>query len=299
MAGLGETCSHVASLLWAIEAGVRIRDSMTVTQKTAYWVTPNGIKDVPYAPVKDVDFIGKKRSESMITKLDIATPSSVNASAHLSRKSRSPTPAFIDSTQEEKENFLSMLSTCKSKPVILSLVEPYSSDFVPLAIKEDFTVCLSTLFKPEYLRLNYRELVKLAEECVVTVSDAEAEAVELNTKEQAKSSLWISMRAGRVTASHFKAACHTNLASPSVSLISNICYPELHRFRTPATTWGCKHEESTRDKYLQLALHSHTNVKVEDSGLFLSVEYPFIGASPDGLVTCDCCGDGILEIKVG
>ena len=34
MAGLGETCSHVASLLWAIEAGVRVRDSMTVTQKT-------------------------------------------------------------------------------------------------------------------------------------------------------------------------------------------------------------------------------------------------------------------------
>ncbi len=60
VAGLGETCSHVASLLWAIEAGVRIRDSMTVTQKTAYWVTPNGIKDVPYAPVKDVDFIGEK-----------------------------------------------------------------------------------------------------------------------------------------------------------------------------------------------------------------------------------------------
>ncbi len=57
MAGLGETCSHVASLLWSIEAGVRIRDSMTVTLKKAYWVTPNGIKDVPYAPVKDVDVL--------------------------------------------------------------------------------------------------------------------------------------------------------------------------------------------------------------------------------------------------
>ena len=33
MAGLGESCSHVASLLWAIEAGVKLRDSMTVTQK--------------------------------------------------------------------------------------------------------------------------------------------------------------------------------------------------------------------------------------------------------------------------
>ena len=33
VAGLGETCSHVASLLFAIESGVRIRDSMTVMQK--------------------------------------------------------------------------------------------------------------------------------------------------------------------------------------------------------------------------------------------------------------------------
>lgn len=34
MAGLGETCSHVASMLWAIEASVRLRDSMTVTEKS-------------------------------------------------------------------------------------------------------------------------------------------------------------------------------------------------------------------------------------------------------------------------
>ncbi len=33
MAGLGESCSHVRFLLWAIEAGVRMRNSMTVTQK--------------------------------------------------------------------------------------------------------------------------------------------------------------------------------------------------------------------------------------------------------------------------
>ena len=57
----GECCSHVASLLWAIEAGVRVRDSMTVTEKKAYWVMPNGVKDVPYAHVKCIKFIGKKK----------------------------------------------------------------------------------------------------------------------------------------------------------------------------------------------------------------------------------------------
>ena len=70
MAGLGETCSHVASLLFAVESGVRIRDSMTVTQKKAYWVMPNGVKEVQYAPVKDINFIGKKRSAAKLASLD-------------------------------------------------------------------------------------------------------------------------------------------------------------------------------------------------------------------------------------
>ena len=59
VAGLGESCSHVASLLWAIETGVRLSNSMTVTQNREYWVMPSGVKDVPYAPLKDISFRGK------------------------------------------------------------------------------------------------------------------------------------------------------------------------------------------------------------------------------------------------
>ena len=64
MVGLGESCSHVDYLLWANESGVRIRDSMTVTQKKAYWIIPNGIKEVPHARVKDSDFI---RGEMLVS----------------------------------------------------------------------------------------------------------------------------------------------------------------------------------------------------------------------------------------
>lgn len=38
MAGLGESCSHVASVLCYIEAAVRLREVITVTQKFAYWM---------------------------------------------------------------------------------------------------------------------------------------------------------------------------------------------------------------------------------------------------------------------
>ena len=39
-------------------------------------------------------------------------------------------------------------------------------------------------------------------------------------------------------------------------------------------------------------------ISVSDSGLFVSTEHPYLGASPDGLATCDCCGAGGCEIKV-
>ena len=56
MAGFGESCSHVASLLWAIEAGCKCRDSLTVTDKKAFWILPTSVKTVPYTRVKDKTF---------------------------------------------------------------------------------------------------------------------------------------------------------------------------------------------------------------------------------------------------
>lgn len=60
---------HVASLLWAVEAGVRMRDSMTVTQKKAYWVLPPSVKEVPYAPLSHINFLGRSGSLTALRSL--------------------------------------------------------------------------------------------------------------------------------------------------------------------------------------------------------------------------------------
>ena len=41
----------------------------------------------------------------------------------------------------------------------------------------------------------------------------------------------------------------------------------------------------------------HAHFSLFDSGLVLNPEWPFLGASPDGTVHCDCCGSGVVEIK--
>jgi hypothetical protein len=38
MAGLGEACSHMPALLFAIDTTVKIRDSKTVTEEPVYWL---------------------------------------------------------------------------------------------------------------------------------------------------------------------------------------------------------------------------------------------------------------------
>ena len=56
MAGLGEACTHIATLLFAIDTTVKIRDSKTVTQEPAYWLLPATHREVRYREVGDIDF---------------------------------------------------------------------------------------------------------------------------------------------------------------------------------------------------------------------------------------------------
>ena len=122
-------------------------------------------------------------------------------------------------------------------------------------------------------------------------------AVEKETRKQYGCKLWFTYRAGRITASRMKAACHTDPNNPSKSLIKAICYPEAYRFVSSATAWGCSHEKSARDMYIETMKDRHSSFAVTESGLVLNCQWPYLGASPDGVVSCDCCGRGVLEIK--
>ena len=55
MAGLGEYCSHVGTVLFYVEFAVNLRDSKTCTEEKAYWLLP-GYKKVEYKPLPDIDF---------------------------------------------------------------------------------------------------------------------------------------------------------------------------------------------------------------------------------------------------
>ncbi len=94
-----------------------------------------------------------------------------------------------------------------------------------------------------------------------------------------------------------KSVCHTESSNPSQSLVKAISYPEAFKFYSKSTSWGCKHEKKVRQVYTKKMLENHRDFSVSDSGLMINPKWPFLGASPDGVVNCYCCNRGVVEIK--
>ena len=65
----------------------------------------------------------------------------------------------------------------------------------------------------------------------------------------------------------------------------------------PALKWGRQSEENARQDYKMEMEKNHVDFEVQKAGLLISTKYPFLGATPDGIVSCSCCGTGLLEVK--
>ena len=102
--------------------------------------------------------------------------------------------------------------------MILTVTSPYSDEFVPLSVQDGFPRPLTDLYEESFADLQYKDLLEVCTNVNISVSQEQANTVEVRTCGQAASKLWYQYRAGRITASCMKAACHTNLTSPSKGL---------------------------------------------------------------------------------
>ncbi len=80
MAGLGEVCTPSCSFFF-LETSARLRSKTTCTQEKCQWVIPTFQKNIPYAPVKDIDFTSEKGKKRKID--DALTDSTVSTSKKL------------------------------------------------------------------------------------------------------------------------------------------------------------------------------------------------------------------------
>ena len=86
----------------------------------------------------------------------------------------------------------------------------------------------------------------------------------------------------RITASNFYSAA-VNRVEPSSKLKSMFYSP----FHSASTNHGNKFEGHVRDLYCKALYEKGYNVNVEEVGLKVSQSRPYLGASLDGIVSCD------------
>lgn len=282
MAGLGEACSHIAALLFAAETNNRLNKDMSCTSRPCAWLSPH-MQNVTYAPISDINFTAPVTKRRKVLE---------------DKAGQQSQPAFsVPCPSKEKiAAFLQDLSKT-GKPALLSILPEYCDMYV--VDHSILSLPLSAHFEQSYMDLPYNDLLKKCEDVFnsLKITEEQARIIEASTRDQALSKIWFRYRAGRVTASRFKAAAHTDLSQPSQSLLKAICYPESYKFSNKATRWGCDHEKTAREAYFSKIVGNHLNLTVTDSGLVIHPQYPHFGASPDGYVKCRCCGCGVIEIK--
>ena len=286
MAGLGEACSHIAATLFAVETAVRLIKDTTCTSKPCEWIRPSSQK-ISYAEGSDIDFSSPQRKRKQQSCSEIVTP-------------KQPKGVLSGPTADEALEFYSALANTGTKCAILSVIAPHVHAYVPRAIIADLPQPLpDTLYDESCITMGRQELLDKSKAVFATMSVTQetADAIEKETQSQAQSRVWFDHRAGRVTASIFRAAAHTDPNKPSKSLIQRICYPQSYKFHTAATRWGCEHESVALQAYEVYLRISHDEPAVSSTGLNLNPRYPHLGASPDGTVSCGCCENGLVEVK--
>ena len=150
MAGLGETCTHIAAVLFYLETLYRIEEVKTCTQQQCEWIIPSSLKSVNYLPIKDIDFTsarGKKRKLD-----DMIDVSESTEGVSISTNASKP-------TDSEMEQFFANLSLCEIQPAILSLIPKYSDTYVPKLSLSTLPQPLTSLHKSDYMKLEYNDLL--------------------------------------------------------------------------------------------------------------------------------------------
>ncbi|XP_034232356.1 uncharacterized protein LOC117640175 [Thrips palmi] len=285
-AGCGESCNHLAALLYALEYGAKRKRETTCTSRACSWLPP-ALKEVPLSAVRNIDLTTPTNKRKRLSG-EVDEESLVDdPPAHPPRQAL-VSPGTLSS-------FFQKLHVVKPDSAIFRVLPEYCDQYVP----EEIVLPVVNIFDRNCCDLSLNELRM---ECrsdfsKFKVSIEERVRIEKLTRKQYKTSVWRKVKAGRIGASDMHACLQTGVDDPSISLVEKICNPLKEHHPSKWMIRGLDLEGDAKTEYLELMRRSHTNFQLYNTGLYISPEFPFIGASPDGKVHCDCHGYGLVEIK--
>ena len=130
------------------------------------------------------------------------------------------------------------------------------------------------------------------------------EIIESSTHGQSSNEMWYQYRKGVITASKSHDVL-TKMKKVSQCSVSVDMWP-LHQKisgmvfvnpNIPALKYGRVMEEDAVNCFYNLTRKKHKNLEIHECGLYLDKTAPYIGGSPDRIITCSCCRPACLEVK--
>lgn len=246
----------------------------------------NYIFQVEPSPITDITFIKPKRGQEK--------PVVVRAPATV--------PTIPETTDKQFADFCDALHEANPSTRVLTTVKkfvPATPAIQPVSQGDELPEHLpDLLFDAKYKTFKAPDLIKEAAKLLTSMTAVPEQLAYLETitRKQADSEMWHKYRNGLITASISHAALRTNSNRPAPSLIKSVCgYGSF--MGNYHTQWGKDNERTAVEAYATEQKKKHANFSLRQSGLIIHQDHPFLGASPDGIVSCDCCGQGILEVK--
>lgn len=135
------------------------------------------------------------------------------------------------------------------------------------------------------------------------LSTDDASSLNHLTSGQFNNENWIKLRDGRMTSSNFYAiytkvkSCKTDQNVSVKSLLASVMGYVKPNPNIKSLKYGRETEPLAKKDYLKLISEKHSDVQYSECGIFIDLNYSFIATSPDLLVSCACCGSGLLEVK--
>ncbi|CAN7988068.1 unnamed protein product, partial [Ixodes hexagonus] len=287
VAGKGGVCKHVCCVLYGLMTIVtqelkQVPAEVSCTEAERKW----------YAP-RDPKAVSRKFEKLEFTK---DTSERISSAPEDCAKRRRYSCLPEDHAKVTRLELISLHATLTQTGLQCMADILEKNDFTPAAFSEKAGCEDADL---QHLPPNCIELVKTKK--AHNYTKEEIEIVERKTREQSKSELWFRYRKGLITASVanrvytwvFSYWKKDGEHDPTALLRTLTGKPTK---QTSAMKRGLDLEGPAKESFLE-ENQSHTNITLHDCGLFLSDEFAFIGASPDALIKCECCGVRILEIK--
>ena len=116
------------------------------------------------------------------------------------------------------------------------------------------------------------------------------------TISQSLSNVWILHRVNRITASNFYDVIHWKYGKSKTLLNKLMNYVAVPP-NLASLVYGKEMKAVAKKSYTDLVKKYHDNLMVYVTILHINAKYPYLGASADSIIVCDCHGKGLLEIK--